>query len=164
MTNTTDTQQDNSAVQQIRDDLQEFPDETLENLQADIAAELTRRNHDIDLDAAENIDLINNRWANWHELSAHSNLKAVKPWIMKVTSTHDTYGVDGEWLDKQRIDDKYHMDVSDLTAGDIIRVSGASHNNKKHRYYRVVAVTDNHLYYTPKNGLQESDVMEEVGE
>lgn len=131
----------------------------LEDLRDKIKTELTAREHDIDLDAAATADLVNNQWIMWKKMSAHPNLKAVKPWIMRVTDQHDKYGVDGEWLNKRRIDGEYYMDVSDLENGDIIKVSGASHNNRKHRYYRVLAVKNSQLYYKK---ISEKEAIETV--
>lgn len=105
---------------------------------------------------------MNSQYVEWSDLSEHPNLKAVKPWILKVTGTHEKYTVDGEWLDKQKTDGKCHMNVSELEKGDIIKVSGTSHNNKKHLYYRVVAVTDQSLFFESEYGLKESEVLEEV--
>jgi hypothetical protein len=78
----------------------------------------------------------------WGEISLHANEKACKPWAQRITGTHQKYGVDGEWLDKQRIDGAVHFETDDLSAGDYIKVSGASHSNKKHSYWRVQHVTD----------------------
>ena len=142
--------------------LDDLDTDTLEALRDEVTTELDRRNHDHDLDAAERADLVNGQFVKWRTLSAHPNRKAVKPWILKVTGTHDQYGVDGDWLDKQQIDGNYHMTVEDLSEGDIIKVSGASHNNTKHRYYRVVAVTEDALYYESEHGLDEATVIEEV--
>jgi len=103
--------------------------------------------------------LVNDRWADWTDLSAHPNLKAVKPWIMEVTGTHPKYGLDGEWLNKQKIDGDHHMDVSEVGPGSFIRVSGASHNNKKHRLYRVVGFGDGRMYY---ERMSKSEVLEQL--
>jgi HD-GYP domain-containing protein (c-di-GMP phosphodiesterase class II) len=145
-------------------ELYEFTTEELEEQREEIEEELDRRKHDIDTDDAERVELVNGRYVAWTDLSAHPNRKAGKAWILQVTGTHETYAVDGDWLDKQTIDGEYHMDVSDLSSGDIVKVSGASHNNKKHRYYRIVELTDAALYYTPECGLEESEVIEEVGD
>jgi len=119
----------------------------MEDLRSEIEEELAERESNIDLDDAASADLVNDRWIKWKRMSAHANLKAVKPWIMRVTGEHNKYGVDGDWLDKKQIDDQYHMDISDLEHGDVIKVSGASHNNRKYRYYRVLAVENEQLYY-----------------
>jgi hypothetical protein len=78
----------------------------------------------------------------WSEISLHANEKACKPWAQRITGTHEKYGVDGEWLDKQRIDGDVFFDLEDVGPGDYIKVSGASHSNKKHSYWRVQHVTD----------------------
>ena len=143
-------------------DIEEYTTDELTALQDAVTEELDRRAHDRNLDEAERVELINGEFVRWRALSAHPNLKAVKPWILRVTGTHDKYGVDGDWLPKQQIDGKYHMNIEALSEGDIIKVSGASHNNKKHRYYRVVAVTDDALYYESRFGLAEATVIEEV--
>lgn len=145
-------------------DLYEFTTEELEEQREEIEEELDRRKHDIDTDDAERVELVNGQYVAWTDLSAHANRKAGKAWILQVTDTHDRYAVDGNWLDKQTIDGAYHMDVSELSRGDIVKVSGASHNNKQHRYYRIVELTDAALYYTPESGLEESEVIEEVGD
>lgn len=103
--------------------------------------------------------LIAAQYARWKDLSRHANPKACKPWAMRVTDTHDDYGVDGDWLDKEYIDDTVHYDVSGLEPGDIIKVSGASHNNRKHAYYEIDAVTDDAIEY---DRLSEADVIERL--
>lgn len=143
-------------------DFDEYTTGELETLHDDLTKELDRRTYDTDLDDAERVNLVNGQFVPWKTLSAHPNRKAVKPWILQVTGTHDQYGVDGDWLDKQQINGTYHMNVEAVSDGDIIKVSGASHTNKKHRYYRVVAVTDDALYYEPQYGLDEATVIEEV--
>jgi hypothetical protein len=140
-----------------------LPKDQLTAYKTEITAELERRQHDADLADAEQTELVNGQFVKWATLSQHANKKAVKPWILKVTDTHDKFGVDGNWLNKQTIDGNVHMDITPLEAGDIIRVSGASHNNKKHRYYRVHTITEDTLYYGPNRGLKEADVIEEVG-
>lgn len=142
-------------------DVEAYSTTDLKSLHEDIKAELEARRTDIDLDDAKSIELINGRWAKWATLSAHPNLKAVKPWILHVHDEHDEYGVDGDWLEKKTIDDDYHMDVSDLETGDIIKVSGASHNNRKHRFCQIVERTDNTLYYEQ---ITEAQTIEEVTE
>lgn len=143
--------------------MDEYATDELERLRDELTEELNRRTRDINLDEAEKVELVNNQFVPWAELSAHANTKAVKPWILHVTGTHEKYGVDGDWLNKQKIDDSYHMDVSELEQGDILKVSGASHSNKKHRYYRVLAIEDGVLYYEPTDGLEEATVIETVG-
>jgi len=143
-------------------DVSALPRIELESLRDAINSELDRRQHHVDLDDAETVELVNGQFVKWRALSAHPNLKAVKAWILHVTGTHEQYGVDGDWLDKQQISGDYHMDVTPLSNGDIIKVSGASHNNTKHRYYRVLAITDSTLYYDSKYGLDEAAVIEEV--
>jgi hypothetical protein len=139
--------------------IEQLSTEHLEDLRSEIEEELAARESNIDLDDAASADLVNDQWVKWKRMSAHANLKAVKPWMMRVTGQHDKYGVDGDWLDKTQIDDRYYMDVSDLEHGDIIKVSGASHNNRKHRYYRVLAVENGQLYYEKIN---ESEAIETV--
>jgi len=112
-------------------------------------------------DDARSTDLINGKWVNWRTLSAHPNLKAVKPWILLVTDTDERFGFDGEWLEKKQIDGNYHMDLSPVEQGNIIRVSGASHNNRKHRFYRVVFIDEQTLSY---DRMDEASVIEEVGD
>lgn len=92
-----------------------------------------------ELDADKTAELTTGKFA-WGDLSRHPNKKACKPWAQKITGTHEKYTVDGEWLDKTTIDGEIHFDTGPLAAGDIIKVSGASHNNKKHAYYRVLSV------------------------
>ncbi len=104
-------------------------------------------------------ELVNGKWVKWRNLSAHANLKAVKPWIMEVTGPSDKYGVEGDWLDKREIDGNHHMDVSGLEPDSYIRVSGASHSNKKHRYYRVKGFEDGEMYY---ERADEAEVLEAV--
>ena len=83
------------------------------------------------------VELHAGKYVRWNDVSRHPNSKATKPWTQVITGTHEKYGVDGEWLNKTTIDGSTCFDVSDLTPGDYIKVSGASHNNKKHAYYRV---------------------------
>lgn len=150
---------DNDTAEEKAIDVTALGTERLEALRDEIETELGARESEYDLDDAASVDLVNGKWAKWGTLSAHANLKAVKPWIMHVTGEHSKYGVDGDWLDKQTIDGAYHMDVSGLDAGDFIKVSGASHSNKKHRYYRVLAVDSEKLYY---ERAKESEVLEGV--
>jgi len=86
------------------------------------------------------VELEANKYVRWKDVSLHPNKKATKAWAQEITGTHEKYGVDGEWLDKTTIDGATHFDVSALTPGDYIKVSGASHNNKKHAYYRIESV------------------------
>jgi hypothetical protein len=106
-------------------------------------------------------ELTAGQYAKWKSLSKHANEKACKPWAQRVTDTHEKYGVDGEWLEKNYIDDHPHFDVSGLTTGDLLKVSGASHNNRKHAYYRVVSRDDEELVV---DELSESDVMEALND
>ena len=97
-----------------------------------------------------------NKYVAWSDVSRHPNSKACKPWAQRITGTHEKYGVDGEWLDKQTIDGDVHFDVSGLTPGDIIKVSGASHNNKKHAYYKIKSINGE----LKLEGMDESEVIE----
>jgi hypothetical protein len=143
-------------------DFYEYTTDELTALQAEVTAELEHRTYDQDLAAAKRVELVNGEFVSWRALSAHPNLKAVKPWILHVTDTHEQYGVDGDWCPKQQIDGTYHVNIEGLSEGDIIKVSGASYTNRKHRYYRIIAVTDDALYYEPTYGLDEATVIEEV--
>lgn len=151
---------DHTANPNTELDVEQLSTDQLEALRDEIEAELAGRESEFDLDNASRADLVNDQWVKWRELSAHPNLKAVNPWILRVTGQHEKYGVDGDWLDKQQIEGDYHMDVSDLEQGDIIKVSGASHNNRKHRYYRVLAVKNDQLYY---ERISESETIEAIG-
>lgn len=162
MTSDTSQTATNSDQTQAELDVDEFTTDDLEVLRTRINSELERRNHEPDLEAAESTELVNGQFVEWSALSVHPNLKAVKPWIQQVTDTHEQYGVTGTWLDKQQIGGSHHMCVEPLSEGDIIKVSGASHSNKKHRYYRVIALTETKLYYDPEFGLDEATVIEEV--
>ena len=104
------------------------------------------------------IELVGGDFVRWKDVSRHANKKACKPWAQLVTGAHEKYGVDGEWLSKQTIDGDVAFDTSDLTPGDYIKVSGASHSNKKHAYYQVDSV-DESLTITR---VSESDVLESV--
>lgn len=103
--------------------------------------------------------MVGGKWVAWNELSLHPNLKAVSPWVLLVTGTHETFGVDGEWLPKQTVSGSPHVDVSGLDLGAIIKVSGASHSNKKNVYYRVLAVTESSLHV---ERVAEADVLDEL--
>jgi len=138
-------------------DIEQLSGELLETVRDEINTELEKRTLDADLADSRSTELVNDQWVNWRELSAHPNLKAVKPWVLRVTGQHEKYGVDGEWLNKQQIDGGYHMDVSGLKQGDIIKVSGASHNNRKHRYYHVLKVENGKIYYKK---VSESEALE----
>lgn len=141
-------------------DIEQLSIQQLETVRDEIETELEKRAQGVDLADCRTTDLVNDQWVNWRELSVHPNRKAVKPWILRVTGLHDQYGVDGDWLDKQQIDKEYHMDISALARGDVIKVSGASHNNRKHRYYRVLALKNGQLYY---ERISESETIETVG-
>lgn len=154
---TTDDTHNENPVDKL--DIEQLSGKQLETVRDEINTELEKRTLDADLADSRSTDLVNDQWVNWREVSAHPNLKAVKPWILRVTGQHEKYGVDGEWLDKQQIDGEYHMDVSGLEQGDIVKVSGASHNNRKHRYYRVLKVENSQLYYTR---VSESEALEAV--
>lgn len=106
--------------------------------------------------STKRFDLTADKWVKWKSISLHANTKACKPWAQLITDTHEDYGVDGEWLDKNYIDDQCHFDVSGLGSGDLIKVSGASHNNKKHAYYRVLSVNGE----LEVERIQEADVIE----
>ena len=108
-----------------------------------------------ELDADKTAELTAGKFA-WGDLSRHANEKACKPWAQKITDTHEKYTVDGEWLDKTTIDGSIHFATDDLAAGDIIKVSGASHNNKKHAYYRVLSVNGE----IAANRMDEAEVLE----
>jgi len=110
---------------------------------------------DSDIDADTVAELTAGKFA-WADLSRHPNKKACKPWAQKITGTHEKYTVDGEWLDKTTIDGGVHFDTDPLAAGDIIKVSGASHNNKKNAYYRVRSVNGE----IAVDRMSESDVLE----
>ena len=104
------------------------------------------------------IELVGGDFVRWKDISRRANEKACKPWAQLVTGGHEKYGVDGEWLNKQTIDGDVAFDTSDLTPGDYIKVSGASHSNKKNAYYQVDSVDDS-LTITR---VSESDVLESV--
>jgi hypothetical protein len=140
-------------------DIEALTRDQLTDLRDAINTELAARELRTNLDDASSIDLVSGKWASWRSLSAHPNTKAVKPWIMHVTGEHEKYGVDGEWLAKQTIDGSHHMDVSGLNSGDIIKVSGASHNNKKHRYYRILAMRGETMHY---ERISETKTLETV--
>jgi hypothetical protein len=106
-------------------------------------------------DADKTAELTADKFA-WGDLSRHPNKKACKPWAQKITGTHPKYTVDGEWLDKTTIDGEPHFSTDDLAAGDIIKVSGASHSNKKNAYYRVLSVNGE----IAVNRMSEADVLE----
>lgn len=84
-------------------DVDEFTTDDLEILRTRINTELERRKHEPDLESAESTELVNGQFVEWSALSAHPNPKAVKPWIQRVTDTHEQYGVTGTWLDKQQL-------------------------------------------------------------
>lgn len=102
-------------------------------------------------------DLTAGKYAKWKSLSLHANPKASKPWAQRVTGTHEKYGVDGEWLDKSYIDDQVYFDVSGLEAGDIIKVSGGSHNKKQNGFFCVSFVGEDVIEYEKTS---EADVLE----
>lgn len=106
----------------------------------------------------ETYELVAGKYVEWQEISRHGNLKACKPWGQLITDTHDKYGVDGEWLDKSTIDGKPHLNVSEIEAGDIIKVSGASHSNKKNAYFRVHGNGDQLIV----KRISETEVIEEL--
>lgn len=141
-------------------DVTALSESELETLVDEAQTELAQRRRDVDLDDADEFELVNDQWVKWGDISRHPNKKAVKPWIMQITGEHDKYGVDGDWLNKQTIDGATHMDVSGLESGDIIRVSGASHNNKKHKFWRVVA-NEGSLFV---DGTTKAAAIEEVSD
>ena len=106
----------------------------------------------------ETYELVAGKHVKWKAISRHGNRKACKPWGQKITDTHETYGVDGEWLDKSTIDGKIHLDVSEIEPGDIIKISGASHSNKYHAYFRVHGNGDQLIV----EKISETEVIEEL--
>jgi hypothetical protein len=109
--------------------------------------------------SVKSFDLTAGKYVRWKDISRHANPKACKPWAMRVEDTDDDYGVDGEWLEKEWMDDEVHFDVSALDAGDIVKVSGASHSNRKHAYYLVRSVTSEEI---KGERLDESVVIERL--
>lgn len=103
-------------------------------------------------------ELTAGKYVKWADISLHPNSKACKPWAMHVTDTHEKFGVEGDWLDKKRIDGKVHFDVSGLIPGDILKISGASHNNKKNAYYRIESVSGEFVV----TRMSEADVIESL--
>ena len=51
-----------------------------------------------------------------------------------------------------------YFDVSGLTPGDILKVSGGSHNNKKNAYYRIESVSGEFVV----TRMRETDVIESL--
>lgn len=94
------------------------------------------------VDSTQEFALVNGRYAAWNDLSAHANERAGKAWALRVTGTHPQYGVEGDWLPQRTIDNTIHFDVSELSPGDILKVSGASHKKTQHRYMVIEAVGD----------------------
>jgi hypothetical protein len=86
------------------------------------------------------LELTAGKWVSWQDWSKHANSSAGKAWALRVTDTHEKYGVAGDWLQKQKIDGDIHFDVSDLAPGRIVKVSGASHKNSQNAYWRVESV------------------------
>lgn len=109
--------------------------------------------------SADGIEAVAPNLVRWRDLSRHPNRAATKAWAMRVTGTHDKYGVDGDWLDKQTVAGDLCFDTSDLAEGDIIKVSGASHSNRKHTYYRVLEVDRDGMAV---ERMGEADVIEAV--
>lgn len=97
----------------------------------------------------------------WQDLSRHPNRKACKPWAQQLSGTHDKYGVDGDWLDRQTIDDDVCFDVGDLVPGDLLKVSGASHNNKKAAYLEIQSTSNGALGV---RRISEADAIESLAD
>lgn len=108
---------------------------------------------------------VRNGWVRWDKVSLHPNYKATNAWGLHLTEVSDDYGTpDGDWLDTKDDGSDTKLDVSGLAAGDYIKVSGASHSNQRHAYYRVSKVTapasgDGTLRLTR---VEEADVVEAV--
>jgi hypothetical protein len=126
--------------------------------QADDEAADDAQNEEIDPD--KTFDLVADKWLSWKAISRHPNKKACKPWAQEITGTHEKYNVDGEWLEKKTIDGGIKFDVSGLHRGSIVKVSGASHNNRKHAYWRVEEVNGEFAV----SRMDESAVIEEMTE
>jgi len=108
--------------------------------------------------STESIELTANNYLKWKTVSRHPNKKATKAWAMKITGTHDKYGLDGDWMDKQTLDGATHFDTTPLNPGDYIKVSGASHSNNKIAFYRVESINGK----IELTRVKESDVVEAV--
>lgn len=101
----------------------------------------------------------------WAEISRHSNTKACKPWIAKVED-YDTEKYKYNW--KQDFlsrtyptnSDKPKINVNSLKRGDIIRVSGASHNND---YTTCFEVIENNSEFVVKE-LSDEEAIEKLTE
>ena len=106
---------------------------------------------------SETFDLAAGQYLKWKEISLHANKKATSAWAQKILGTHEKYTVDGDWLDKSTIDGSTHFDTNELAVGDYIKVSGASHSNKKHAYWRVDALDSDAITVTR---VDEVDVLE----
>ena len=127
-----------------------------------INTELDDRRHDVDWDGIESAEVVDRKYVEWTALSAAPNLNHVHPMALRITGTDGQSDVDGTWLDTQRIDGTYHVDIAGLVEGDIIVVSGADHGERKDRYYRVLAITGTTLYYGPEDGLDKAVVIDDV--
>lgn len=105
---------------------------------------------------------VQNGRIDWSEISAHANKKACKPWIAVVDDYDENdykYNWNQDFLNKSTIDGKEMMKVSELARGDVIRVSGASHNNDKTRCWRIVSVSEDTL---TAEKISESEAIETV--
>jgi hypothetical protein len=109
---------------------------------------------------AKEYDLIAGQWIRWRDWSLHGNPKATKVYAMVVTGTHPKYGLDGWFLDRRRIDGYVHFDLSGVSEGDIVKVSGGSHKNDHTGFWRIEAIGET-LRCSRES---ESDVYEAVSE
>lgn len=106
-------------------------------------------------------ELVAGSWLRWRDASNHPNERACRPWAMLVRGLHSQYDFDGEWLDKRRIDGDIHFDVSELVSPQLLRISGASHNNRKHQCYRIVGTDDDTIAL---ERLSDAEAIEAVTE
>jgi hypothetical protein len=101
-------------------------------------------------------ELTARKWIRWKDWSLHANARACTPYAMRITGTHSKYGLDGDWLDKQKIDGDVCFDVSRLQKGDLVKVSGASHGNDRTSYWQIESVSQT----LRASQIKESEVYE----
>lgn len=88
------------------------------------------------------VNLIDGRYVKWAAISANANSKAVKPWCGRIRDSHPDGEIEYEWLQTTTIDGNAHFNIERLSEGTLIKVSGATHQESRHRYYKITDIGD----------------------
>lgn len=106
--------------------------------------------------------LQNGHFLAWRDISLHPNPKACAPWLAVVEGYDPAtkYNWVQEFREKTYIDNEPYFDSRDLEEGDIIRVSGASHNNNKTQAWRVEEIAEGSLEASRLSEMEAIEALE----